>query len=104
MKIYGGAKDIYWIFIESVVEEREGSPFSVSIKFITKIIYVFQTYCIIAKVYNCTYNGSYGYHANFLENAKIVNAEMKKITVVKIRFRERRRTCFRETLSQEFLI
>jgi hypothetical protein len=33
---------------------------------------------IIAKVYNFTFNGAYGYHANFLENAKIVNAEMKK--------------------------
>jgi hypothetical protein len=72
MKIYGGDKHIYWIFIESVVEEREGSPLSQFRLNLLQKLYMFSAH-IISKVYTCIYKGSYGNNANFLENAKIVN-------------------------------
>jgi hypothetical protein len=55
------------------------SPFSVSIKFITKVSNVFRRYC--CESVQLYIQGSYGIHANFFDIAKIVSTEVEKITV-----------------------
>jgi cytochrome b len=79
MKIYGGAKDIYWIFIESVVEEREGSPLSQFRLNLLQKLFMFSAH-MIAKVYNCTYKGKKMIIMPiFLKMRKLLVQELKKL-------------------------
>ncbi len=74
MKIYGGAKDIYWIFIESVVEEREGSPlYQFRLNLLQKLVKFFAD--IVRESATCTV------HTNYRMKFMQIFSKMRKLLI-----------------------